>query len=182
MSSSMLRSSARASVHLRRWSSTSQASLPHTPTPAAEEQGDTPTPESLQKLALPPQKLRALVSLYHRAHTFVTRENLDTVIDQAFTREPSPLALYEREKDIATLRDELRNRRMHPKVGKGTAIIQSSMVRMDSGHSWSETVQKRERQITNALFGLEGRSKAGLEVVLEEHDRIKSQRERDEKS
>ncbi|KAJ6629219.1 hypothetical protein B0H10DRAFT_1988606 [Mycena sp. CBHHK59/15] len=42
------------------------------------------TPSSSQPVTLPPEKMRALIAMYHQADTFVTRENLMQKIDEAF--------------------------------------------------------------------------------------------------
>ncbi|KAI0939524.1 hypothetical protein AcW1_004532 [Taiwanofungus camphoratus] len=123
------------------------------------------------------EKMRALVSLYHETETFITPQNLSEAIDRAFITEPSKQsAVMSPETSYRVLLDEMRMRKAQPKIGE------APQARLSEDSEWSEGRRKRERTVLQALYGIEGRGKPGLEVLEDEAERIESHLKRDHES
>lgn len=133
-----------------------------------------------------PAKLRALISLYHQADTFITLENLSQRIDDAFI---GPLthtavdAMIERETDFMTLKrleNELERQRMEPKVMEPDKERGRTS---NNGVSWSGQMGSRDEKVMQALYGVErgqdGQILPGLDVLLEERERLEEDMEAD---
>ncbi|KAF9008703.1 hypothetical protein BDQ17DRAFT_1197550, partial [Cyathus striatus] len=123
--------------------------------------------------SLPDVKLRALISLYHQSENFITPENLNQKIEEAFL----PDAMNELETSscvpkitIDELWEQAESRRDAPK----TAIWDSSLIDPGSstsmdGHMWSNWTPKREAKVIEALYGVDmsqgGVRQPGLEIL-----------------
>lgn len=125
--------------------------------------------------------MRALVSLYHQAEHFITPETLDEAIDKAFTETTQVSSARNLEKSHYDLKGELLSRRLLPKIGSGRGVSASGDMDVYN-YQWSDTKAQREIQVQNALYGIEGRGKPGLEVLEEEHERIQAHLKNDRKS
>ncbi|KAF8639868.1 hypothetical protein AX17_001123 [Amanita inopinata Kibby_2008] len=148
---------------------------------------------------LPPAKMRALVSLYHQADTFITPENLSQRIDEAFVlREENngmlmiggPSVADWRETALLTLpqlREALEAQREAPRVMEPDREMR--MMARESlpyGSTWSDRRTVRERKVMEVLYGVErvkgGEMLPGLEVLLEERERLEKDMKADEEA
>jgi hypothetical protein len=122
---------------------------------------------------LPPQKKRALISLYHHCDTFVTEENLSDRIDQAFIWTPLDIGNANSRNNMTDVEDldkiRLLQRRGYkfsdwddPREKHGMNLPPSS------GYSGDWT-SYREMQVIEALHGVDvsdgQRRLPGLEVL-----------------
>lgn len=111
--------------------------------------------------------MRALISIYHQAGSFITKDTLDKAIDDAFT--PSQLSyralasMNERNYDELLL--EVQQRRQSPKTSDWTFADRQSVA---SPSIWGESKTDRERAVAEALYGTDDLVKPGLEA-LEDH-------------
>jgi hypothetical protein len=126
----------------------------------------------MSKSNLSPEKLRALVSLYHRSESFITRENLESAIDHAFLdqTEMSGSSQYN-EKHFLDLQNELNERRSYPKFGdtKGASTGGGSYGFVP----WSTGERSgREVEVQSALYGTDTTGAPGLELLQDEEERI----------
>ncbi|KAF8633696.1 hypothetical protein AX15_001301 [Amanita polypyramis BW_CC] len=144
--------------------------------------------------AVVPAKMRALVSLYHQADTFITPKNLSQRIDEAFV--PSlgedggqtygPVFTQRRHLvKLKDLKELLETQRNGPKVTEPDR--EQKMPSMDEYRdvsTWSGQKKKRERKVVEALYGVEGgrggQMLPGLEVLLEEQERLEKDMKVDE--
>ncbi|KAG7449125.1 uncharacterized protein BT62DRAFT_929115 [Guyanagaster necrorhizus] len=119
---------------------------------------------------LPPQKLRALISVYHGTESFVTPENLSERIDDAFTRSAGGTALNSFKKY-----DNLRKLR----------LAQREMAKLwewDRQISFGNpAMEEREARIIEALYGVDTSDPLycrypGLDL-LQDADRVPASRE-----
>jgi len=135
-----------------------------------------------------PAKLRALISLYHQADTFITSQNLSQRIDDAFVqplRRTGPVdAIIQQETDSMTLKrleNELERQRMEPKVMEPDKERGRNF--SNNGVSWSAQMGSREEKVMEALYGVErgqdGQILPGLDVLLEERERLEEDMEAD---
>jgi hypothetical protein len=132
-------------------------------------------PPRATKLNLPPEKLRALISLYHNSETFITEQSLDSAIDHAFVTAHSDMTHNTSEYTMLDLVDGVRRRRQLPKFGSATAEARMNFA-TDSG-LWSSsdtTKNVRDTRTSAALLGVDPSGRPGLEVVLEEEERIQN--------
>lgn len=154
------------------------------PTTATSEAADTPVADKpLPQYALPRDKMRALVELYHQSADFITHENLDKRIDEAFTGSGSKL--FASERAYAHLQQDLRVRRAQPEYvrqsstgglsGTGGGALTGIGVGMGTGSKdteteWSDRMQVplRLRRVRAALWGTLPDGRPGLEIVEEE--------------
>lgn len=144
----------------------------------------------LPHTTLPTPKMRALISLYHQADSWVTPENLLQKIDEAFIQSETLAVSMGREENMVSVSD-MKNyvvlRRHAPKI----AQWDSSSSGGDSAVSqWSESGKnKRDLKVLEALYGVTAFdhsstniSKAflpGLEVLQESADAAKQDHEDD---
>jgi hypothetical protein len=121
---------------------------------------------------LPPQKKRALISLYHHCDTFVTEENLSDRIDQAFLRTPVDLGTKSRNNttDVGDL-DRIRSlQRRGYKFSDWDDPREKHGMNLSSSLSFSDGFTSyREMQVIEALHGVDvsdgQRKLPGLEVL-----------------
>lgn len=141
-----------------------------------------PKPSSVEipsHTTLPPAKMRALISLYHRAEDFITPENLSEEIDKAFIYQHHLMSVStRREKAPADLKAELAERRKLPKMGEGKSVHRS-VVKLSPKKEWSSQKDIREAKVMHTLFGSEDIGKPGLEILEEEEERIQAHIRRD---
>jgi hypothetical protein len=123
---------------------------------------------------LSPEKMRALITMYHQAETFVTRENLDAKIDEAFTGPANDhkLLVHRTSMSLQDLESVLRRRRDAPVVTEWNvqAVFDKAAVMQGADSSlWSApSATVRERKVMEALYGVEslgGKALPGLEVL-----------------
>lgn len=164
MSASLVRSSLRKTVRLQRWSSSTAStsatpSIPRAPAPTNPE------------ISLPPEKMRALVDLYHSTSTFITEETLDAHIDVAFLVAPKlQHGSFERDMSRQELVARLNQRQAQPKLGSTDKLVHGG-----EGSAWSIQMSAREGKLVEALFGAT-KGRPGLEAVEEEAERIKQEK------
>jgi len=111
--------------------------------------------------ALPPKKLRALVSLYHQSKSFVTLENLDESIDRAFLDVPGMHAFGNRILDWPSLRLEVKERELQSKFGL-PETINSTLSMFEAGY---EEREGRIEQVFDAMYGTWQVNKPGFELL-----------------
>lgn len=102
--------------------------------------------------------MRALVDLYHEAGDFITHENLDERIDQAFTGKTN----HWHERKFSDLQRDLRQRNEEPDYVR--------FYRTSLTASGADLVGSRLERVRAALWGTTERGKPGLEIVEEERD------------
>ena len=110
----------------------------------------------LSHTTLPTPKLRALISLYHQADSWVTPENLLQKIDEAFVETKSRALSSGREENMVSVPDMknyIKLRRGAPKIAQWDS---SSSGNDDSATSqWSESGKsKRDLKVLEALYGV----------------------------
>ncbi|KAI0829486.1 hypothetical protein BC628DRAFT_1417198 [Trametes gibbosa] len=181
-SAKVLRHSLRRAASCSRYNSTQANSSAGASPIASSSQGKL---NVQSKAKLPDEKLRVLVSLYHQAGTFITKENLSQAIDQAFT---DPVRLLQTsalhpETPFHYLEAELGSRRALPKFGKAnSALARSNAPHVHSGESWSDRRPIRERAVMTTLYGVLGRGRPGLDAVRDEEERVKRELAQDKAS
>jgi len=141
---------------------------------------------------LPPPKMRALISLYHQADSWITPENLLQKIDDAFVPQAhlyQSLALPAAEGiTLYQLKDIQQATLAAPKMAQ--LEFDTAARQRPAGGLWSDkNKSKRERQVFEALYGVEVTSTnngqqvlPGLEVLEEMEDSLTKSREEDKKS
>ncbi|KAI0269258.1 hypothetical protein BC834DRAFT_865591 [Gloeopeniophorella convolvens] len=131
-------------------------------TPLIRRMSSKPNPQTPPpSFALPPEKLRALISLYHQSKSFITPENLDEAIDRAFVEVPSMTFHGNRRLDWPTLRLEAKERRTQPKYGLPESL-ESPISMYASGYKEKED---RMEKVFDALYGTYEVNKPGLELL-----------------
>ncbi|KAF8762011.1 hypothetical protein RHS01_00727 [Rhizoctonia solani] len=129
---------------------------PHIPLPA-------PNPP-LSSYALAPEKLRALIDLYHSSTGYITPETLSSAIDKT---------------DLVAERDELDAEpdRVVPSAnelsGRGHGTVDGIAGPLAGG--WSESKAERARMVKAALWGVDPMAKIGLETLLEAKVELEAQ-------
>ncbi|KAH9077455.1 hypothetical protein EDB83DRAFT_2350113 [Lactarius deliciosus] len=111
--------------------------------------------------ALPPKKLRALVTLYHQSKSFITPENLDESIDRAFLEVHGTRTFGHRKLDWPSLRLEVKERKRLSKFGL-TETLTSTLGMYEAGYEERET---RVEQVFDAMYGTWQTNKPGLELL-----------------
>jgi hypothetical protein len=122
-----------------------------------------------------PDKLRAVISLYHAADSFITPENLEDRIDKAFVWNQD--VGRRREIDLPQI---IKNAEggSGPRLGKATARTSWGRVNRSLAglitDSWSGDSRATERgtRTAAALLGVDPSGKPGLETVQEEGERV----------
>lgn len=153
---------------------TASAIVEHSP---PRRKGRTPRVNPKTQPLLPPHKLRALVSLYHQSDDFITKDNLLDRIDAAFLNN-----LSEQYKSVNRIQHMAYDRvleaqRSLPRICPWNSDpIATPTISRDgdvySSGSWSGTIVGRERQIIDALYGVEsprldGRPLPGYDTLVE---------------
>ncbi|KAJ7775109.1 hypothetical protein B0H16DRAFT_85981 [Mycena metata] len=126
------------------------------------------------------EKMRALVDMYHQSETFVTKENLDAKIDEAFTEQQKNKLANERiGLSYGDLDGRVKARQHAPSVkawdSGASDFDYRPAVGVDMGLWSADRVPLRESQVIEALYGVEilGQNKAlpGWDAV-NEHEKI----------
>ncbi|KAJ7228885.1 hypothetical protein GGX14DRAFT_415612 [Mycena pura] len=145
------------------------------------------TQRSPHSVDLPPEKMRALIAMYHQAESFVTYENLSQKIDDAFTNRPEKLVtdMSLAFKDFGAI---LRARQNAPKVTEWNPQVKfdpptgnrNTLVR---DRLWSNVYVARDSKVIEALYGVEtvGTAKAlpGLEALEDGAEMIETSAQED---
>jgi hypothetical protein len=124
------------------------------------------TQDAPQSFALPPARLRALISLYHLSSTFITPANLSDRIDRAFTDARNATTLTTTIYSHAELQERVKVKRNENPVGTGKAQYRGVFLDY-TGRTWSDKRGVRQRRVANALWGTETDGKPALETVQE---------------
>ncbi|KAF8741668.1 hypothetical protein RHS02_03846, partial [Rhizoctonia solani] len=147
---------------------------PHIPLP-------TPNPP-LSSYALAPEKLRALIDLYHSSTGYITPETLSSAIDKTFAparRTFNSGGLLKSYRDLVAERDELDAEpdRVVPSAnelsGRGHGTVDGIAGPLAGG--WSESKAERARMVKAALWGVDPMAKIGLETLLEAKVELEAQ-------
>ena len=133
----------------------------------------TPAPESkTSPTQLPPEKMRALISLYHQSKDFVSPNNLSDKIDEVFAKD-----FYANNTSFAgywTLVGRMGKRRDSPVVEDPQT---KELVQLQR---WSASpTAGREQMVIDALYGV-NEDQPGLETLLDEEERIREAAKEDE--
>lgn len=138
------------------------SSSPSTPTPGLK----TPATQ------LSPEKMRALISLYHQSKDFISPANLSDKIDEVFAKD-----FYANGTSFAgygNLLGMTTERRAAPIIGNPQTKDQVEPQR------WSaRPAAKREQMVVDALYGVD-EDMPGLETLLDEEGRISKAAKDDE--
>ncbi|KAG5729995.1 hypothetical protein E4T56_gene20208 [Termitomyces sp. T112] len=128
--------------------------------------GSSAASKSRPPRMLPDEKLRALVSLYHQADSFITLDNLSDRIDAAFTGH-STINLGSYTSSVKSMRDDLERRRMEARVTEWDKATANSSRDVDNySQGWSRIKKRREIRVKHALHGMSDEGDLpGLEVV-----------------
>lgn len=121
---------------------------------------------------LPPEKMRALISLYHQSKTFISPSNLSDKIDEVFAKD-----FYENNASFAgylTLQNRVKERIAAPVLGDPMTKDQVEPQRWSQGPA-----ARREQMVIDALYGVDG-DMPGLDTLLEEESRIRQASKEDE--
>lgn len=170
-----------------------QLFLRHASYSSSSESSSTPFSDLKEKTdikpksSLPPQKLRTLVSLYHQAEHFITRENLSQRIDDAFVLRgngPTGQGITMRmspETPLSLIRLNVEAQKRMPKFDEpNQAIARQNNPYVKAGMMWSDMRSPREMEVFQALYGVEGRGRPGYDVLKDEEERIRREWEIDE--
>jgi len=117
--------------------------------------------------------MRALISLYHQADTFVTKENLSQRIDDAFASPGAGAALPPDVPAWKDLYEEVRKQRVAPKYSEWESErTHAKLAVVPQGGSWSGMLSTRDQKVVEALYGVDmsdasARAMPGLEVLEE---------------
>lgn len=131
--------------------------------PLARSMSSKPNPQTPpHDFVLPPQKLRALVSLYHQSKSFITPENLDEAIDRAFAEPLSVRAFERRLVSWPALHMEIRNRDRLSKFGL-PETLHSMLSMYEVGYH--DQREKRVEQVFDAMYGTSDMDKPGVELL-----------------
>lgn len=125
--------------------------------------------DPLATMHLTPEKLRALISIYHSSANFITPQNLSAAIDDAFLDDPQKIDFDIPEKTAIQLQSEMKARGLRPETGRWGSQGWGA-----NAPVWT-TDTVREKQVRQALYGSEEAGKPGLEILLEERKRIMQQ-------
>ncbi|KAF9057365.1 hypothetical protein BJ165DRAFT_26702 [Panaeolus papilionaceus] len=134
-------------------------------------------PKVQSHASLPPAKVRALISLYHQADSWITPENLLDRIDEAFLPtvgknvlvEETPEMRMQSMASLPDLRNALRKMKTAPKMAQwDTDTTKKDYV---PGEQWSDVRSKREMKVIEALYGVnttvKGKILPGLDALEE---------------
>ncbi|KAN0140006.1 hypothetical protein V8E53_001902 [Lactarius tabidus] len=146
------------------------------PTPLARYVSSKQTPSP--GFALPPQKLRALVTLYHQSKSFITPENLDQAIDHAFLDVPAMRTFGHRKIDWPSLRLEVKERERLSKFGLPETLT-SSLSMYEAGY---EEREGRIEQVFDAMYGTWQTNKPGLELLQDTWEDVEERLKDEEKA
>ncbi|KZT26921.1 hypothetical protein NEOLEDRAFT_1044329, partial [Neolentinus lepideus HHB14362 ss-1] len=116
-------------------------------------------------------KIRALISLYHQADRFITKENLDEAIDTAFTRPTRISSVFRDEANYGELELQVIRRRQSPKTADWRVSDRASATIPDQ--NWRDSTKTaREIAVAEALFGTAHANKPGLDALGDHSKRI----------
>lgn len=128
---------------------------------------------SKAKLQSPHDKrMEALVSLYHQSNTFITPENLSTVIDQVFTQ-PLNIAEEKKKHTFAELFRMKKDIRESPKFFLGRDSGNSYSDSMGPG--WTESRTRRVDRVHQALMGTQNDGRPSWVSLKENSKRVEYQ-------
>ena len=121
---------------------------------------------------LPPNKMRALISLYHQADSFITLDNLQQRIHLSFLNSDPLARVMSNNLTYADLRRLVDERRTAPRMGAGNDNPTHIPLPVQRETLWSERSTGREMRVFQALYGVDADGKPGLEVLEESKERI----------
>jgi len=129
---------------------------------------------------LPPEKMRALISLYHQADSFITPENLTERTHLALLGSDPLARVLTSNLTYGDLRRMVDDRRMAPRMAVWNDTPHYMPVSLRET-LWSERSSVREMRVFEALYGVDVAGKPGLEVLEEskarlEQDKLEDQR------
>jgi len=114
--------------------------------------------------------MRALISLYHQAETWITPENLSQRIDEAFVPVEREVPKGEVLFSAQDLAERVARIRQAPKMIQWGAGSKPA-AQYESGTTWSDGRSAREMKVMEALYGVDhsvpGPLQPGLEMLLE---------------
>ncbi|KAF5363847.1 hypothetical protein D9756_000845 [Leucocoprinus leucothites] len=130
--------------------------IPAEPQPPRRK-GRIPRVNPKTQSLLPPEKMRALISLYHQSDEIITMENLNDHIDAAFQKPRQVLNSISQ----YGLDQLVKDQRSAPRMAPWNQDTVSQPGLQTPGTSWSSVMSSRERQIVDALCGVETHRKSG---------------------
>ncbi|KAJ6599298.1 hypothetical protein DFH09DRAFT_1130685 [Mycena vulgaris] len=144
-------------------------------------------PNSTPSLTLSPEKMRALIAMYHQTETFVTRGNLEDKINEAFTGKPGEVATDRATLTLEELKGQQRQRENVPTVTEWSEQQSFAPTTQNSTNDyslWSSKNQVRDLKVIEALYGVEtlgaaDRALPGLETLDDHANMIQTSDEED---
>jgi len=116
----------------------------------------------LSQTTLPAPKMRALISLYHQADSWVTPENLLQKIDEAFVpSDANSLSLPRTERienmvSVSDMKNSISLMRNAPKMAQWDSSSPGGEARYSPSSEWSESGKnRRDLKVIEALYGVE---------------------------
>lgn len=115
----------------------------------------------LSRTTLPTPKMRALISLYHQADSWVTPENLLQKIDEAFAPSDSNSLAVATERveymaSVSDMKDHISLMRNAPKIAQWDSSSPGGEDRYLPSSGWSESGKnRRDLKVMEALYGVE---------------------------
>ncbi|KAJ6510031.1 hypothetical protein C8R47DRAFT_937022, partial [Mycena vitilis] len=140
---------------------------------------------------LSPEKMRTLIAMYHQAETFVTKENLDEKINDAFIRKHYAVSNERTSLSLSDFEGVLRARRDAPGVAEWNAAATTSFnpvatfdAPVAGATSWSGSeLGVRDLKVIEALYGVEtlgGKSLPGWDILNDNGDAIRESEKEDQ--
>ena len=116
--------------------------------------------------------MRALISLYHQADSFITLDNLEQRIHLSFLNSDPLARVMSSNLTYTDLRRLIDERRSAPRMGAGNDNPTHISLPVQRETLWSERSTGREMRVFQALYGVDAAGKPGLEVLEESKERI----------
>ncbi|KAJ7283859.1 hypothetical protein C8J57DRAFT_747545 [Mycena rebaudengoi] len=143
-----------------------------------------PPPSSSPGVTLPPEKMRALVAMYHQTETFVTRDNLDAKIAEAFipANDYKSLPSF----SMTNIRKLLETRQQAPKVmpwnQRSAKPLSPLTPAMDA--MWTDMLQQsRDANVIEALYGVDNpqtdKANIGFDALKDAEEELEKSVEED---
>ncbi|KAI0049595.1 hypothetical protein FA95DRAFT_1488803 [Auriscalpium vulgare] len=124
--------------------------------------------KSTPSFTLPPEKLRALVSLYHQSGQFVTPETLDSAIDHAFIEDGDSHLFATLQMRYADMKAQTKDRGKLPKFGPPEELGYDGRLQV----ALQDERERRVAGVQDALYGTVGRVRPGLELLEDTWDEV----------
>lgn len=143
-------------------------------------------PKVASHASLPDAKMRALISLYHQAGSFITEENLVERIDEAFAYKNLSSQIYNHHYQITMddLKKVVAREKQSPRLTSVSGMMRGSSRDADVGQAFSDALDRRDVKMIEALYGVDRsdgqRFLPGLDAVRDDIERLEAEISEDE--